>query len=221
MHHAYAITATGTGIGKTFTTAALAHQMRAAGHQVRALKPVISGYEGESDSDTSILLEAQGLSATSVDAISPFRFRAPLSPHLAAARENIRLDPQALLRFCRDEITKPGTTLIEGVGGVIVPLDGVYTTLDWLHDLAIPTILVTGSYLGTLSHTLTAALALRQASIPLHAVIVSASDDDAQAFADTVATLRQILAPAPIFALPRLARWQDAPPMLEWLTSWT
>lgn len=221
MYPAYAITATGTGIGKTFTTAALTHQLRVAGHPVRALKPVISGYEGEPDSDTSILLEAQGLNASSVDAISPFRFRAPLSPHLAAARENTRLDPQALLNFCRSEISKPDTTLIEGVGGVIVPLDGGYTTLDWLHDLAIPTILVTGSYLGTLSHTLTASLSLRQAAIPLHAVIVSASDDNAQAFADTVATLRQFLAPVPIFALPRLTRWQDAPPMLEWLTPWT
>lgn len=160
--------------------------MRAQGKPARAIKPVISGWEDGADaiaqSDTGLLLAAQGLDATpeNIDACSPFRFRAPLSPDMAAAREDREIDFDRLVGICRQEIEKSGpneTLFIEGVGGVMVPLTDRHTVLDWMAALSLPALLVVGSYLGTISHTLTAALALQQRHIPIRAIVISESED--------------------------------------------
>ena len=158
----------------------------ARGEKARALKPVITGWDDDpaaiADSDTGQLLVAQGLAPTAenIDACSPFRFKAPLAPDMAAAREGLALDYERLIAFCRDSIAAkaPDETLyIEGVGGVMVPLTENKTVLDWMSDLSLPVLLVAGTYLGTISHTLTAALALRERHIAVRAIILSESVD--------------------------------------------
>ncbi len=112
--------------------------------------------------DTGALLDALGLAATpaNLDSVSPWRFVAPLSPDMAAAREQRVIPFDEFLEFCRTP--RPSdVTLIEGIGGVMVPLDDTHTVLDWIVELGAPVLLVAGSYLGTLSHTLTAVAALR------------------------------------------------------------
>ena len=82
------ITSSGTEIGKTLVTAALCHQLTARGLKVQALKPVVSDFnDGDLETDTAVLLHALGQSATAenIDAMSPWRFQAPLSPDMAAA----------------------------------------------------------------------------------------------------------------------------------------
>ncbi len=155
------ITSSGTGIGKTFLTAALARHGRKKGHGISAVKPIISGYTAEdfAESDTALLLEALSLPATpeNIELISPWRFAAPLSPDMAAVREGKTIDFHKVTEWCHDVIAGPEeTVLIEGVGGVMVPLDETHTILDWIAALNIPSVLVVGSYLGTISHTLTA-----------------------------------------------------------------
>src|SRR6185312_4226156 len=98
------------------------------------------------------------LSLDEITRISPWRFEAPLSPDMAARREGRAIDFDALVDFTRS--TASPLTLVEGVGGVMVPLDEQHTTLDWMAAVGFPVMLVTGSYLGTLSHTLTAVGAL-------------------------------------------------------------
>lgn len=217
----YFITSTGTGIGKTFVTAALAWQGRKSGRSVAAFKPVISGYSDDAaaNSDTGALLEAQGLTVeeATLARISPYRFAAPLSPHLAAAREGRWLDFDALLNISRTMEQPEGITLIEGVGGVMVPLNETHTTLEWMQALGWPVLLVVGSYLGTLSHSLSALTALHQAGLHVHAIIVSASDDAPEALPETAQSLRLFVKDTPIYMLPRCTGWQDAPSMLEWL----
>ena len=119
------VTSSGTGIGKTLVTAALCHQLRQAGTRVRALKPVISGFDADTqaESDTAIILDSLGLPLTpeTVEPVSPWRFAAPLSPDMAAVREGRALDFDAIVRFCREAATGPEEVLlIEGVGGRIV-----------------------------------------------------------------------------------------------------
>jgi dethiobiotin synthetase len=90
----YFVTATGTDIGKTYITAGILRAARAAGRPVSAIKPVLSGYSPEfaAGSDPAVLLAAMGKRVTqhNIAAISPWRFTAPLSPDMAAARENRR-----------------------------------------------------------------------------------------------------------------------------------
>ena len=141
------VTATGTEIGKTLVTAALCHELRVAGRPVRALKPVLSGYDPATlaESDPGILLASLGEAVTeeAVAAIAPWRFAAPLSPDMAAAREGRRLDLAAILAFCRAAEGDP--LLIEGIGGAMVPLDDDHTVLDWISaELGAPALVVAG-----------------------------------------------------------------------------
>ncbi|ACL61143.1 dethiobiotin synthase [Methylobacterium nodulans] len=173
----------GTEIGKTYVTAALTRALRASGRPVRALKPVASGVPDLSDpdfsaSDTALLLAAQDLPVTpeTVAAMTPWRFAAPLAPDLAAAREGRSLALADLVAWCETAIAAPapGTAvLIEGVGGLMSPLTAEATGLAWLKALRLPVLLVSGSYLGAISHALTAIETLHHHAVDLRAVVVS------------------------------------------------
>jgi len=216
------ITATGTEIGKTVLTAALACQSRAdGGDGWRAVKPIISGYDpADRGSDTAVLLRAMGREATPGAAaeISPWRFVAPLSPDMAAAREGRAIDPPALVDWCRARMAE-GPTLIEGVGGAFVPLAPGWLVADWIAALDIPFLLVTGSYLGSLSHTLSCIEALAARRLTPAAVIVSESVESPAPPEESIATLRGWL-DMPIRLLPRQAGadpWRQAPSLADLL----
>lgn len=213
------VTASGTDVGKTFVMLRLVEELRAAGYRVRALKPVASGFDAAHApaTDTGALLRAQGLDvdARNLDAVSPWRFAAPLSPDMAAARERRAVPFAALVEFCRRP-HDAHITLIEGIGGVMVPLDESRTVLDWIAALDAPALLVVGSYLGTLSHSLTAAAALRARGVRIAAVVVSESAEQPAPAAETARVLERFLQPTTVQVLPRTAR--DAiPPLLPLL----
>jgi dethiobiotin synthetase len=199
------VTATGTDIGKTFVTALLCRQLRAKGIAVRALKPVLSGYDpaDAAECDSGVILAALGKTVTedAVAAMTPWRFAAPLSPDMAAAREGREIDFEALAQFCRDE--GPETLLIEGVGGAMVPLTVTHTVLDWIAALDMPALVVAGSYLGTISHTLTTVAAIRGRGIAVAGVIVSESESNPVPLPETVRTIARFLPNTAILAVPR------------------
>jgi dethiobiotin synthetase len=203
------ITATGTDIGKTFVAAGLIRHWRAAGRTVDALKPVATGFDpaAAAASDPGLLLAALGrpITPAEIERIAPWRFAAPLSPDMAAHRENRAVDFDALVAFSRGAVARTeGTLLIEGIGGVMVPFDGKHTVLDWMASLAIPVALVAGSYLGSLSHTLTALDALRRRDLVVKALVVNETPGATVPIRETVATLTRFAAPIPIVTLPRL-----------------
>ena len=213
------VTASGTDVGKTFVTLRLIDELTAAGYRVRALKPVASGFDATDlgASDTGALLRAQGLepSAANLDAVSPWRFAAPLSPDMAAARERRAVPFEALVDFCRAP-RDADVTLIEGIGGVMVPLDDTHTVLDWVVALDAPTLLVVGSYLGTLSHSLTAAAALKTRGARIAGVIVSESAEQPAPAAETAMVLARFLKPTTVQVLARHAA-HGATPLLPLL----
>ena len=206
---AYFVTSTGTDIGKTFVTAGLIRHLRGAGAVVDALKPVLSGYDSSTveTSDPAVLLMALGkpVSAAEVERIAPWRFRAPLSPDLAAAREKRAIDFNELIAFSRRAVeASTGTLFIEGVGGIMVPLDDRRTVLDWMASLRIPVLLVVGGYLGTISHTLTAIDVLTQHRLRMAAIVVVESERNPVELADTVASIERFSGGAAVIGLPRL-----------------
>ena len=203
------VTSSGTGIGKTLVTLQLIAELKALGKPVQALKPVASGFDAArpDDSDTGALLRALDLepTAANLDAVSPWRFSAPLSPDMAAARERRAVPFDALVAHCRAAARRGAVTLIEGIGGVMVPLDREHTVLDWIAALEAPALLVVGSYLGTLSHSLTAAAALRERGATIAGVVVSESEVEPVPAAETAATLARFVAPVAVRVLPRSA----------------
>jgi dethiobiotin synthetase len=206
---AYFVTSTGTDIGKTFVTAGLIRTLRTSNQAVAALKPVVSGYDSSvvETSDPAVLLAALGrpVAADEVERIAPWRFRAPLSPDLAAAREGRSVGFDELITFSRAAIqATSGILFIEGVGGIMVPLDAERTVLDWMAALNIPLLLVVGGYLGTISHTLTAIDVLTQRKLSIAAIVVSESERNPVELADTVASIARFSDGVEVIGLPRL-----------------
>ena len=203
------VTATGTDIGKTFVTAGLIRLMRDQGAAVGALKPVVSGYDSSvvETSDPAVLLRALGrpVSAEEIERIAPWRYRAPLAPDLAAAREGRTLDFDALIAFTQKAIdTTNGTLFVEGAGGIMAPLDSRHTVIDWMTMLRAPLLLVVGSYLGTISHTLTALHVLAQRKLEIAAIVVSESERSPLPLDETVESIARFSNGIEVAGLPRL-----------------
>ena len=212
---AYFVTATGTDIGKTFVTAGLIRHLRVAGETVDAFKPVVSGFDIATAalSDPGVLLGAldEPVTPQSLDRLSPWRFAAPLSPDMAAAREGQSLDFDAIVANCRKRVAQSeGTLFIEGVGGVMVPLDGTHTVLDWMAALNLPLVLVTGSYLGTISHTLSAMQCLNGKGLSVNALVINDSGDGAVPLDETKEVLARFIPNVTLVAMPRVKRPTDA-----------
>jgi len=159
MTAALVVTGTDTGVGKTVVAAALADHLNA-----RYWKPIQAGLEGETDSQT-----AARLGGLPRERILPeaHRLRLPASPHLAAAREGIAI---SLTRLDPPGLTAP--LIIEGAGGVMVPIAPGLTFLDvfarWRH----PIVLCARTTLGTINHTLLSLSALRARAIPIAGVVL-------------------------------------------------
>ena len=185
------ITSSGTDIGKTHVCCRLLERL-APRFRLRCIKPVVSGFDPASPdaTDTARLLLAQGkpVNNETIDATSPWRFRQPLSADMAAARENRAIPFAGLLEFCRPEAGDE-ITLIEGIGGVMAPIDDEHTVLDWIAALDTRVVLVVGSYLGSLSHTLTALDVLVRAGKPPAAIVISQSESEPVPTAETAASL--------------------------------
>jgi dethiobiotin synthetase len=203
------ITSTGTDLGKTFVARGMLHQLRARGRTVEALKPVITGFDPRlaHASDSGRLLAALGIALTPehIAAISLYRLRDPVSPDLAARREGTAIDFSALAAYCRRAIGRHKDALIiEGIGGIMVPLDDSHTVLDWMVEIDLPLILVTGSYVGALSHTLSALEVLDRHELEVAAVVVSESRDSAAGLLDTAETIRRFARGIDVLTIPRL-----------------
>ena len=173
----------GTDVGKTFTTELLIRDRLAHGFRAAGFKPVASGvpdlaHSAFQSSDTARLLRAQGarVNEKTVGACSPWRYAAPLSPDMAAALERREQSFETLLPPIRRSLAEApadASLFVEGVGGVMSPLCQDATNLDLIQALDCPTLLVSGSYLGAISHCLTALEALKARQAPVACVIVN------------------------------------------------
>jgi dethiobiotin synthetase len=203
------VTGTGTEVGKTFVAAGLIRHFRRQGRPVDALKPIVTGFDPAAveASDPGVLLGALGrpIVADEVERISPWRFTTPVAPDLAARRENRRLDYNAFVDVCHRAIAaRKGVLLIEGIGGVMVPLDDRHTVLDWMTMLRLPLLLVAGSYVGTISHTLTALHVLARRNLDIAAIVISESLGSAAPLDETILTIARFAAPIHVIGIPRV-----------------
>ncbi len=212
------VTGTGTEIGKTFVTATLARQLRHQGHPVVASKPVSSGCRVDEQGrlwspDGQELIEACGLDPADWETHQRLcleRFPEPLSPHMAAARHGRILSLSMLTGYCRS-LEGDGFILVEGIGGVMTPLTDSATFLDWALDLGWPVLVVAGTYLGTISHTLTALRCLRDVGAPVAGLILDRSPEEPVAVEELRRTLRFFHPDLPTAVVPRE---EDAAPDL-------
>lgn len=151
------ITGTDTAVGKTFFACGLAALLKKSGYKVGVMKPVETGcVEGGGKlvpQDAAALKEASGCEL-SLEQICPYRFREPLAPSVAAEREAIRIDIDYLMSGYGEISETHDITIVEGAGGLLVPLLPSYTYADFAKVLKLPVIVVAENKLGMVNHLL-------------------------------------------------------------------
>jgi dethiobiotin synthetase len=166
------ITGTDTAVGKTTVAAALAAGLRAAGIDVGVMKPVETGRRHWRRSDGARLIRAAGVRDPAA-LVSPYRFAAPLSPLAAARMAGRRISLARLARAYRALARRHRVMLVEGSGGLLVPLDGAATMAELARRLGLPVVIVARAGLGTLNHTLLTVEAARRRGLRIAGVILT------------------------------------------------
>jgi dethiobiotin synthetase len=223
------VTGTDTGVGKTIVSAALLASMAAAGEPVRAHKPVVTGLADRSQdgdhgrwpADHELLGAAAHMSP---EQVSPLRYGAAASPHLAAQLTGERIDPARLLAAALAG-TDEETLIVEGVGGLLVPLTEDHTVRDFAAALGLPLLIAARPGLGTINHSLLTIHAARSAGVEVRAVVLTPWPAQPTAIErsnrETIARLGEVdvqtLAPVRGPDQAELARAGGALPWRRWL----
>jgi dethiobiotin synthetase len=193
------ITGTDTGVGKTLLTGLLLDHLRQSGCHALAIKPFCSG----SRADTEFLHAVQDGELT-FDEITPFFFAEPLAPLVAARRHRRSIRLPEVLRQINRIASRCQCLLIEGIGGLLVPLGKGFTVRDLIARLDCEIVLVSCNRLGTINHTLLTVQALKTlANKGLKTVLMSHKYKDASMHSNQV-ILTELLAPTPVLAVPFL-----------------
>ena len=201
------ITSTGTNIGKTFLTKMLINRSIELNYKVSAIKPIISGFNKNNfeETDTGIIINALNTPKIDIDKISPWRFKEPLSPDLAAKNEGKYINFEELIHFCEQSINSKNNdlVLVEGVGGTMVPINDKFTIMDLIIKLNIPVILTIGSYLGSISHTLNAYEILDKYNININSIVVMQSESQDVGVEYTINSIKNHIKKTPIIFFKR------------------
>jgi dethiobiotin synthetase len=170
------ITGTDTGVGKTFLGAGIAGFLRSRGIDVGAMKPAETGCRTRGSElvphDARTLLRASG-TGDPIDMVNPCRFRAPLAPLVAAEREGTRVDVRRIMSAYRKIMMRHDFVIVEGAGGIMVPLTRRMSYLDLAAEMGLPVLIVARPGLGAINHTVLTVMALRSRQIPVSAVVVN------------------------------------------------
>jgi dethiobiotin synthetase len=152
------VTGTDTGVGKTTVSAGVAAALRARGWSVGVCKPVETdcrvGAGGELIPADASALKFFSACRSELKTICPYTFRQPLAPLVAAERERVGIDLERLARCCNKVASVHDVTLIEGAGGLLVPITAEATYADFAKTVGAPAVVIVGSRLGAINHAL-------------------------------------------------------------------
>jgi dethiobiotin synthetase len=173
------ITGTDTGVGKTFVAAGLARCLKERGIIPGVLKPVETGCalrRGKRIPRDGAFLKYMAGATEPIEDIVPYRLAAPLAPQVAAEREGIRIQTRRLQSAFRAISSRYAFTLVEGAGGILVPVTRRTTMVDLMKQFRLPVLLVSRIGLGTLNHTLLTLYYLAQHRIPVAGIVFNDPD---------------------------------------------
>ena len=198
----YFVTGTDTGVGKTELAAGLIRAYAALGRAVVGMKPVAAGARRVSGKfrnyDVERLRAASNVRAAR-EVMNPYCFAPPIAPHLAAERTGRRIDMRVILCAYRSLAARAEVVIVEGVGGLLVPLNESADSADLACRLRLPVLLVVGMRLGCLSHALLTAAAISARGLEFAGWFANRIDPRMRAYRDNVEALRRRLH-APLLA---------------------
>ena len=192
MSQSYFITGTDTGIGKTLVSCALLHAYSTCKKTVIGMKPVVTGcIDGEWE-DVKAIVAASTVTAPS-EWVNPYAFIPPIAPHLAAKQAGIEIDIEVIRQAYFNLQKVADVVIVEGVGGIMVPLNDRNDVADIAHALNCPVILVVGMRLGCLNHALLTVKSIRAVGLQLAGWVANQIEPQMDSFEMNLLTLKQRL----------------------------
>ena len=173
------ITGTDTGVGKTLVAAALARHFSSQGMKVGVMKPIETGVKNLAGlgADAALLRWAAG-ATDDTELISPYRFEQPVAPCQAANAAREQIDPDKIVAAYHALRRGKDIVLVEGAGGLMVPIQGGYIMADLAKQMGLPMLVITHPRLGTLNHTLLTTFAARAMDLQLCGFIINQMPDN-------------------------------------------
>jgi dethiobiotin synthetase len=172
------ITGTDTGVGKTYIAAGIASALRQWGVDVGVMKPAETGCirrEGKLIPRDALRLMKAAAVADHLDLVNPYRFPKPLAPSVAAELDARTINPEKIIDAYRKLSPRHDFMIVEGAGGIMVPLWGAYTYLDLARALDLPVVIVARPGLGTVNHTLLTIAALKERGATISGIVINYS----------------------------------------------
>ena len=222
IERGYFITGTDTGVGKTTFAVALIHALQQRGLKVAAMKPVAAGGESVAgrclNADVLALSQAADVKAD-LDCMNPYAFMPPIAPHIAAAQAGITIEFDKIVSAYSALATQADVVVVEGAGGLCVPLNAQSDIADLAAALHLPIILVVGMRLGCLNHALLTAEAITQRGLKWAGWVANILDPDMPALEENIATLDSRLFSPSLGCLIRSRN--DGDFVMQWSASFT
>src|SRR5215216_4048335 len=219
------VTGTDTGVGKTVVAAAICAEASARGLSVAAFKPVVTGLDEPTPRwprDHELLAGVASAGQTAND-VAPHRYGPAVSPHFAEQLAGEEIDPDSLVTAARAEAAKADALVVEGVGGVLVPLTKDYLVRDFAGELSLPLVIAARPGLGTISHSLLTIEAARAVALRIQAVVLTPWDEEPSAMERSNMQTIERFGDVPVIGLPRtqpgrLAQAGAMLPVSDWLS---
>ena len=193
MKQAFFITGTDTGIGKTYVACQLIRQYVAQGYRVVGMKPVAAGCDlinGQwVNEDVRLLTEASNVDAP-LHLVNPYCFNAPIAPHIAAEKEQVDIQLEVIQAAFNELAKLADIVVVEGAGGLLVPLNAAQTIADLIALLNIPIIFVVGMRLGCINHALLSLEVVQARRLPVSAWVANPIDPNMLSFKENLITLQ-------------------------------
>ena len=205
----YFITGTDTGVGKTELACGLIRAYGARGHAVVGMKPIAAGarrVDGKLRNEDVERLRAAANVRVARPLLNPYLFAMPVAPHLAAERRGRRVDLNCILRAYHAVAARSDIVIVEGAGGLLVPLNASRDTADLARRMRLPVLLVVGMRLGCLSHALLTAAAIAARGLTFAGWFANRIDPRMREYRGNVQTLRERLGAPLLGELPYHAR---------------
>lgn len=197
MTQAFFITGTDTNAGKTYVACKLIQQYVEQGYKVVGMKPVAAGcdlVDGEWVNEDVLKLEAASNVKAARKLINPYSFNEPIAPHIAAEMAGVNIE-LSVIKHAFNQLTQMADiVIVEGAGGLLVPLNAHQTIADLIAFLDIPIILVVGVKLGCINHALLTAEAIRHRQLSLHSWVANSIDSNMQAHQENLKQLQTTFA---------------------------
>jgi dethiobiotin synthetase len=196
----YFVTGTDTGVGKTLISCALLHAFAAQGKRVAGMKPVAAGCNAKEQNEDVLQLRAAGNVAVGYGQINPYLFLPAIAPHIAAQRAGVIIQFSRIAQSYQELAAQADVVIVEGVGGLLVPLNAQQDSADLVQELGLPIILVVGVRLGCLNHALLTAEAISTRGLTMAGWVANVVDAGMTLVEENIAALQQRIA-APLLGV--------------------